>query len=173
MRMPRWARWVVGAALLLAGLPASAGSAQRRSAAKALLAGEAIGGVRMGMTPLRVIAQLGKPSRVWKRNVEHDGSVTIRWWWEGHAAEMLFCGASVKTVSVCGLEIVRPSRLTTSKGIGIGSTLRDLDAAYGAGHDPRPEDNGMYVVGEEGGLAFDVGFDKTVDAIYWGRDTGP
>jgi hypothetical protein len=142
-------------------------------AANTLLKNEGIGGVHMGMTGKEVVAILGQPSKKYKIEQEGvRGEFTTRWWWKSQNIGVVFFGATSKSpATVRGITVVGPSQLKTSKGVGIGSPVQDVEAAYSDGH-MQPEAKAAYVVGGEYGMVFDVSGGK-VGAIYWGLDFGP
>ncbi|MDI1480328.1 hypothetical protein [Polyangium sp. y55x31] len=153
------------------GKHADADDEHRLAAAAALLEHEAIGGVRMGMTQADVVALLGEPSWQGKRNAESSGGFSLEWYWKHLETAILFFGAdAMAPMTVRGVKVVGPSPLETAKGVGIGSSRREVEAAYAAGHARGRED---YVVGGDEGLTFSFTLDTgTVDAIYWGLDFG-
>lgn len=154
------------------GKPADADNERRRAAAAALLEHEALGGLRMGMTQAEVVALLGAPSWKGKRNKESSGGFTVEWYWKHLDTAILFLGAHAKApMTVRGVKVVGPSPLKTTKGVGIGSSRRDVDAAYATGHVQRGRAD--YVIGGDEGMTFTFTLDSgTVDAIYWGLDFG-
>ena len=103
---------------------------------------------------------------------ESSGGFTVEWYWKRQNTAILFLGADAKApMTVRGVQVVGPSPLMTAKGVGIGSSRRDVDAAYAAGHVQRGRAD--YVVGGNEGMTFSIALDTgTVDAIYWGLDFG-
>jgi hypothetical protein len=140
-----------------------------------LLKDDAIGGVKMGVTPAEVVSILGKPSI--KRKAQKEENIwTMVWGWNAHSSEIGFSGPTPKKMKVVGISISKPSKLKTKKGIGIGSSFGNLSAAYPDGR----IDCGQlpdckiknYIIDGDCGMTFDSGEDG-VGAIYWGADTGP
>jgi hypothetical protein len=145
------------------------------SARVKLLGGDAIGGVKMGVTPAEVVSILGKPSI--KRKAQKEENIwTMVWGWNAHSSEIGFSGSSPKKMKVVGISIAKPSKLKTKKGIGIGSSFGNVSAAYPDGRivcTQLPECKiKNYLIDGDCGMTFDSGEDG-VGAIYWGADTGP
>lgn len=145
---------------------------EKQRATRELLEREEIGGVRLGMTGKEVIAILGRPSDVFPSVRDAPtGRLTTRWYWKADGIELMFIGPSSTLAKLRGLALTGPSPLETTMGIGIGSTLEEVDAAYFAVHDDS-KDKENYVIGGEEGMVFEIGGGK-VGAVYWGLDLGP
>ena len=141
----------------------------RVQAARAMLEQEELGGLKPGMTGKAVIAVLGKPSSKSKPEVEGaTGDVIATWEWKKAAVRAVVADAKKKPI-VRNLQLGSGARLKTKKGVGIGSTLAELDAAYAAVR--RPSDDGenrSYLVGTlYDGMVFELA-DGKVTSVYWG-----
>jgi hypothetical protein len=147
----------------------------RVKAAMALLKDENIGGLKLGMTDNAVIAILGKPSKK-ETPVEEaaTGDIVADWSWAKAGVTVTFADAKKKPI-VNGIRLEPAATLKTSKGVGIGSTRQQLDAAYQAGHMKDDDTAAQYVVGTHYfGMVFmfDEGKDgkssTNVTSVYWG-----
>jgi hypothetical protein len=141
-------------------------------AAQQLLEDESIGGVRLGMSETKVIALLGQPTRKGRAATEDaTGDVVAVWRWKKKSIAVTFVDARKKP-SVRSIELTAGAKLRTKARIGIGSSRREVDAAYGAGRRPAEagDDAGeaSYVIGTvESALALTFEDDK-VSALFWG-----
>ena len=142
----------------------------RYKAAEALLKDEAIGGVAMQMTDKQVIAVLGKPSKKSAPLTEEaTGDITAEWTWRAAGITVLFSNANAQP-KVRSITLAVPSALKTKKGVGIGSSRADLDAAYGAGKMQTTDEEAAttYTVGNHYyGMIFNLEGGK-VASVYWG-----
>ncbi|MBK7535317.1 MAG: hypothetical protein IPI49_08050 [Myxococcales bacterium] len=141
----------------------------RVRAARALLEQEDLGGLRLGMRDREVIAILGKPSSKGKAVVEGaTGEVVATWEWKRAGVRVLFSDVK-KRPTVRNLSLGSGARLKTKRGIGLGSTLAELDAAYGAGRrTSSDESDPSYLVGTlYDGMVFELADGKVV-SLYWG-----
>lgn len=125
---------------------------------------ESIGGVRLGMTRGEVMAVLGRPSS------RHG----LQWSWRRLNIVVGFTAATRTSAPVVeGIVVHGTSSLKTSRAIGIGSKVADVDAAYSASYRRSSGCPKEYrCVGGDQGLMFDIGTDG-VDAVYFGADLGP
>ncbi|HUQ03973.1 MAG TPA: hypothetical protein VM261_15855, partial [Kofleriaceae bacterium] len=138
-------------------------------------ANESLGGVSLGDPAARAIAVLGEPTE--KSEVQEwaaTGDRISEWTWaQGASFQMAEVdGAFV----VHGMSLRAPSTLATSRGIGIGATFEQVDAAYkefrGKGaEEGEPEqwdlENGITVGSVYGGTMFSFESGK-VSTIFIG-----
>lgn len=142
----------------------------RFKAAEALLKDEAIGGITLSMTADAVVAVLGPPSakgESWKE--AGTGETASQWEWQKVGIDVYFSNAKGKPPKVRGITVNSTSKLKTKKGIGIGSKLAGLDAAYGPGKRQSSDDDAAtYTVGNlYYGMVFTLS-DGKVSEVYWG-----
>jgi hypothetical protein len=142
----------------------------RVKAANALLEHEAFGKLKPGMSSKDVVALLGQPSS--KGKVDEEGATgdfVAEWEWKKAGVKIYVAGSSKKGPWVArNVNLVAPATLKTQKGIGIGSTLADVDKAYAAGHMPAEPGEESYTVGTHyDGMVFEFENGK-VSSIYWG-----
>lgn len=138
-------------------------------AAIALLEGESLGGVRPGMDAKAVEKILGKASKKGKAAVEEaTGETVATWEWKKAGVSVLFSDAKKKPVARL-ISLGAGAKLKTKAGVGIGSTLEELDAAYASvRRPPDGSDETSYLVGTMyAGMSFEL-VDRAVTAVYWG-----
>ena len=133
-----------------------------------LMKSEKIGELKLEMTEAQLKQALpGQPAKAADRLWGADGQYHQRWTYAKQGLRLSMVSekkGAAKTVE--SIECAARCTLKSARGIGVGSTVAALRAAYGTAlHD----DNGMYVVGRgDRALSFDVGGDGTVNAIYLG-----
>jgi hypothetical protein len=142
--------------------PAGPANAKKRPS----LGGEAIGGIRLGMTDKQVVAKLGRPSRRMPPVKEGKGHSEV-WAWTQLDIGILFVGAK-PPFKVRGIQITGYSPLKTTKGIGTRSSAKDVAAAYPSAR----VDGEDYTVGGDEGLVIQTAEGK-VETIFLGRSLGP
>jgi hypothetical protein len=137
-------------------------------------ASESLGGIKLGDPAAKVVEVLGEPGA--KTEVvewEATGDRVSDWTWDGVDFGM---GEVDAGFVVHSMSIKAPSTLTTSRGIGIGATFEQVDAAYqpfrGQGReDGEPEqwdlENGITVGSVYGGTMFNFA-DGKVAHIFVG-----
>ena len=136
------------------------------AAAEALLKGEAFGALHLDMTEKEVVAVLGPPSKKGKAAEEGaTGEWIATWEWAKAGVEAVVTDAKKKPV-VRSLELRAACGFKTRRGVGIGSTPAEVDAAY---HAVRGSSNEhMYRVGGPYyGMVFEFKAGK-VASIFWG-----
>ena len=104
-------------------LEATAGS----EASRVIRPGQAIGKLRLGMTPADARRAMGPPSAVVRRPAGF-GLLSIEYQWRLAAYTVRFVGARGRLRAVRATTVLRRER--TPKGIGPGSLERDLRRAY-------------------------------------------
>jgi hypothetical protein len=142
----------------------------RVKAANALLENEAFGKLKPGMSSKDVVALLGQPSS--KGKVDEEGATgdfVSEWEWKKAGVKIDFASGTKKGPWVArNLSLAAPATLKTQKGVGIGSTLADVDKAYAAGHMLPADGEESYTVGTHyDGMVFEFKGGK-VASIYWG-----
>ncbi len=141
----------------------------RVKAAMAALEGESLGGIRPGMEAKAIEKALGKASKKGKAVFEEGTGETVATWeWKKAGVKVNFSGAKDKPVARV-ISLGATSKLKTLKGVGIGSTLEELDAAYSDVRRPSDgEDQSQFIVGTMYlGMSFELKESKVV-AVYWG-----
>lgn len=149
---------VVGAALSAVGtLPATV--AEAKPAAK-LVMGQSIDGINIGQTEAQVRQEHGKPTYVYDKN---NGSL-VQWTYGRSRDLTMSFGIGNRVVD---LELF-DKRDRTDKGIGVGSSLAQVQKAYpsakcaphlsGNGQDPNYGPPGCVVETKHGGRTVDTAF---------------
>ncbi|HPH64644.1 MAG TPA: hypothetical protein PLF40_02825 [Kofleriaceae bacterium] len=142
----------------------------RVKAANALLETEAFGTLKPGISSKDVVALLGQPSSKGKAEGEGaTGDFVAEWVWKKAGVTIFFASGTAKGPWVArNVSLAAPATLKTHKGIGIGSTLADVDKAYAAGHMLPADGEESYTVGTHyDGMVFEFK-DGKVSSIYWG-----
>lgn len=141
----------------------------RVKAAIAVLEGESLGGVKPGMEAKEVEKLVGKASKKGKAVAEEaTGETVATWEWKKAGLRVTFSDAKKKPVARM-ISLGAGAKLKTQKGVGIGSTLEELDAAYSeVRRPPDGEDQTQFIVGTMYlGMSFELKDGKVV-AVYWG-----
>jgi hypothetical protein len=135
---------------------------------------EALGGLRIGAPAGAVEPLLGHPKALGKPELwEADGLYHRTWTFPASGAVVGLSATKAKGPwQVFSLTLKRPGKLTTTRGIGIGTLRKDVLAAYGnaarpgesAEHGPR-----TLIVGTEyDALVFSFDVRNTVEQIFLG-----
>lgn len=138
-------------------------------AAVALLQEESIGGLKPGIDAKAAEKILGKASKKGKAAVEEaTGETVATWEWKKAGVRIVFSDAKKKPVASL-IALGAGAKLKTKAGVGIGSTLEELDAAYASVRRPPDGDaEASYLVGTMyAGMSFEL-VDRAVTAVYWG-----
>lgn len=171
---------VVGLAAACGGKTTTASNPGSGSAAAPVAladpANESLGGLSLGDPSAKVETALGAPTS--KGEVQEwaaTGDRTSTWAWDGKGVSFEMAERD-GAFSVHSMSLTAPSTLTTSRGIGIGATFEQVDAAYkefrGKGREEgEPEqwdlENGITVGSVYGGTMFNFENGK-VSTIFVG-----
>lgn len=123
-----------------------------------LMSAESLGGLKLEMTAAEITAALGAPEKKGK-DIEWEalGEFVQEWSWPKHGivAEMVSEKKGGKK-KVLMITATAPSDRATAKGIRIGSTESEVEAAYKAHEDRESREHGiLFVAGTVyGGLQF-------------------
>ncbi len=93
------------------------------AASAAIVPGRAIAGVKLGDTPARLVAVLGKPETVQKNQGEES------WFWRQGPVAWVTVRVKGRSKTVEGIETY-DRKQRTPKGTGVGSSMRALRKAY-------------------------------------------
>lgn len=141
----------------------------RVKSAMALLAEEDLGGLKPGIDAKAAEKILGKASKKGKAEEEGaTGDIVAAWDWKKAGVSIVFTDAKKKPVART-ITLGAGAKLKTKEGVGIGSTLEELDAAYSSVRRPADGDaESSYVVGTMyAGMVFELK-DRTVTSVTWG-----
>ena len=140
----------------------------RVKSAMALLAEEDIGGLKPGIDAKAAEKILGKAKKGKAIVEEASGDTVATWEWKKAGVSIIFSDAKKKPVAR-NIILGAGAKLKTKAGIGIGSTVAELDAAYSAVRRPADGDaETSYLVGTMySGMAFELK-DGAVTSVTWG-----
>jgi hypothetical protein len=131
---------------------------------------ERIGELRIGLPEAAVRRALpGQPQRTREKLQEADGRYVLWWKYPKQGIELLM-GSDKKGAAkqIATISCRAPCALRTSRGIGIGSALADVQKAYAAEFNKEDSKDGVFVAGSiYGGLIFDFKAGK-VSAMFLG-----
>ena len=155
--------------------PAATASAVKSGAASSAGAGpfrETIVGLEQGTEDGIVVRQLGAPKSKSVANFSEASGTYLAEWGFGDGVSAMMEGANRdEKFEVKLLVVLPPSKLKTAKGIGIGSTRKEVDAAYGDAIDKTASTSEFVLVGEQfGGLKFRFDRDAKVTSMALGSD---
>ena len=141
----------------------------RVMAGMVLLRDEDLGGLEPGVDPKTAEKILGKASKKGKAVIEEATGETVATWdWKEAGVSIVFSDAKKNPV-VRTITLGAGSKLKTKAGIGIGSTLEELDAAYSSVR-RRPNGDGefLYLIGTTYvGMIFRLNR-RAVTSVTWG-----
>jgi hypothetical protein len=137
------------------------------------LGDEVIGGLKYGSPAEDVIKLLGEPSK--RGRIEEEGATGYyvqKWDYKGQGLSMFMAADKRKGPQrLYTLTVSAPSTLKTRFGIGIGSSRKEVLAAYGKMRDPEMpsgDADDSFIAGSiYGGVFFDFTADK-VTRIFLG-----
>jgi hypothetical protein len=143
----------------------------RVKSAMALLAEEDLGGLKPGLDAKAAEKILGKASKKGKPVMEEaTGESVATWEWKKAGVSIVFSDAKKKPVAR-NITLTAGAKLKTKAGVGIGSTLEELDAAYAAVRRPADGDGdaeALYRIGTMYvGMVFELK-DRAVTLVTWG-----
>lgn len=140
-------------------------------ATEAMLRGEGLGGLRLGLPEKEVLKQLGKPAKQTAVVLqEADGMYVQKWLYPAQGIELQMSAEKKTGVkSVAMITASAPCDLSTKQGIKIGSAEGAVRKAYGAHADrDTPAEPGTFVAGSiYGGIIFNFSKGK-VTRIFFG-----
>jgi hypothetical protein len=129
---------------------------------------ENLGGIGLGATDKEVVAKLGEPARKGETVEEGATGLVVQDWAYPDQGLTLTMAADDGGQKVDRMELQAPSRLKTSREIGIGSSRADVEKAYGAEKDAEASTAELFVAGSVyGGVLFSFDGDK-VSSIFIG-----
>lgn len=138
---------------------------------------ERLGGVKIdlfetGGAVSSVIKELGEPDTKSERaEMEATGDIVETWTWIKKGISMQVAAADMKAdpTTILSMTVMVTSPFKTDRGIGIGSTVKEVEKAYaGAISEPLSEDQSTIVAGSiYDGIFFDFVDDK-VNQIFVG-----
>lgn len=109
----------------------SAPAAANPQGASDLLKTETLGGLTLGSTESAVIAALGRPAKAREERWEADGAYHQDWHYPNKGATIGMVSAKAKGAkAVDSILATAGCTMTTRRGIGLGSTEKDVIAAY-------------------------------------------
>lgn len=163
-----------------AAAPTTASTTAGGQAAAALAdpSSESLGGIALGDTAAAVEARLGPPDH--KSEPEElgaTGEIVSDWRWPAHGAvlSMALDASAAGGARVSAMIISAPSTLTTSRGVGIGTTRADVERIYqeylGKGREPEEPDTTsaeQLIIGSVYGGTFFEFADGKVTKIFVG-----
>ena len=124
-----------------------------------LMRKEVVGGLRLGATAASVVKALGPPAQKGKIDQRgSDGDYVQTWKFPARGLELTMRAAKrAGAQTIDAIVVNAPSTLKTSRGIGIGSTLAELQRAYGADRNPEDSTADSFVAGSTfGGVIFQL-----------------
>lgn len=132
---------------------------------------ETLGGLRLGMSEAEVVEVV--PQKLFKGKQEFEGATGL--WVSDWISPDIGLGLEMAAekedgpVTLDAVFIKKPSSFATSKGIRIGSTRAEVEAAYGSVKSEEDSDAETFVAGSLfGGILFGFGDDGTVSTIFLG-----
>jgi hypothetical protein len=132
---------------------------------------ESVGGIRLNQKGTKVVAVLGEaPEKGEWETWDFDGVDRQTWLYSDAGVELTMARTDDSGITVDRIDVMKNSKLRTARGIGIGSTRRDVMNAYKDDLAPEEEqtDPASVVIGSiYGGIIFDFENDK-VTRIFVG-----
>lgn len=128
---------------------------------------ESFGPLKLGQTATEVLQILGEPGKK-EKPVEWgaDGMMHEDWTWTPEALELNFAsekGAAAGSQQLFSITASEPNTYKTKAGIGIGSSLADLQAAYPKDINKEESSSDQVVVGSVyGGILFTLRNNKVI-----------
>jgi hypothetical protein len=139
-----------------------------------LMAGESLGGIKLGLTEKKLVALLGQPKEKSALTLmEATGDYYQTWRYPGKGLEITLSAGESKTgaKTVASFTASNGCNLTTAKGIKIGSPETDVRKAYGSFEDKEnasATQKNSFVAGSiYSGIIFTFK-DKKVSSIFFG-----
>ncbi len=134
---------------------------------ESLIREQDVGGVHIGMRGDVVIERVGSGLRREEAQyAEADGAYHQTWTWPGLglSIDMMADSASPspRAWEVGTIHVRAPSRLRTRAGVGIGSTVADLELVYGSCKSPDAGTDQLLVGNVYEGLLFELRDDRVV-----------
>jgi hypothetical protein len=171
----RTPRLLAAALLLVCGTSSIAVAATREetraTATEAMLRGESLGSLRLGMPEKDLLKLLGKPGKQGATVLQGaDGMYVQEWSYPGQGLILqMSAGKKTGAKSVAHFTATAPCMLATRLGIKIGSEESAVRKAYGAYLDrDSPAEAGTFVAGSVyGGIIFNFSKGK-VSRIFFG-----
>ena len=165
----------LGSAAACGGAPSSVTTAGPGSAGLADPTSEAIGGLKGGARAPEVIALFGEPTTKSPPVVEEATGETVSTWaWPAQGLEVRVSITADATM-VTAITITAPSKLTTSRGVGIGTPRATVESTYAAyrtigreAGEPDPSNEDRIVIGSVYGGTFFTFKDGKVSDIFVG-----
>ena len=163
----------VAAGLALLSVPVrSADGGGREAATEAMLRGETLGPLRLGLAEKAVLKALGKPAKQTALVLQGaDGNYVQEWHYPSQGIELMMSAREKKTGTrtIAIIKAAAPCAFATRQGIKIGSPEAAARKAYAAHVDrDSPAEKGTFVAGSiYGGIIFNFAQGK-VSRIFFG-----
>ena len=119
---------------------------------------EKIGNLSIGLSENKTIEILGNPDKKSEANKwETDGLMHQEWYYMSKGIELDLCWDDKKHKEIFRITINKPCDYKTSRNIGIGSTIKDVETAYSQEIDKNRITETAIIAGSEfGGLIFTI-----------------
>lgn len=137
---------------------------------------ETIGGIQLGDASAKVVTAIGEPAT--RAPIVEEGATgefVSTWTWPALGLALgMSSGTADGPLAVRSISIEAPSKLTTSRGVGIGTPRADVEKQYQAfawkeGDEGPPPSADEIVVGTVyGGTIFHFGANQQVTSVFVG-----
>ena len=143
----------------------------REAKTAAMLKGESLGGLKLGLAEKEVVKLLGKPGSQGKLQLQGaDGTYVQLWEYPAQGIELTMSAGEKKTgvKKIASFSAGAGSKLATKLGIKVGSPVGDVRKAYGSFENKEDGSAALFVAGSiYGGILFHIEGGK-VSRIFLG-----